>query len=148
MGRDAASEAQRRRLQRDGGFLCDGKLGIASPSPQIHERDHGIAAFELGGFGIDRDHFTSDVATRTIRKLGTQDEPQLALTNLSIDWIDARGPQTHKHLIGSRSWLGHLTQTQVINAAVVVDNDRFHLSHSRFWSGPTYLLSDLRFNVW
>jgi hypothetical protein len=33
-------------------------------------------------------------------KLGTQDEPPLALTNLPVDRIDARGANAHKNLIG------------------------------------------------
>jgi hypothetical protein len=34
-----------------------------------------ITAFELACFGTGRNHFTSDVATWDIRKLGMQDEP-------------------------------------------------------------------------
>jgi hypothetical protein len=99
--------------------------------PQIQKADHEITGLELGGFRAGRDDFASNVATRDIRKIRTHDEPQLALTNLPIDWINTRGAHAYKNLIGVRSWLGQLTQMQLINAAVVVDDDCFHSSNSR-----------------
>ena len=38
------------------------------------------------------------------------EEPQLALTNLPVNRINAHGAYAHKNFIGVRSWLGQLTQ--------------------------------------
>jgi len=111
------------------GFLCDGQFGIASPSLQFHKTDYGIAGLALSGFRPSRDDFASNVAARDEWKLGTQDEAQLTLTNLPVDRIDARGANAHKNLVGQWPRVGYLTQMQLINAAVVVDDDRFH-----FWN--------------
>jgi hypothetical protein len=61
----------------------------------LHKTDHGIAGLELSGFRPGRDDFASNVAARHEWKRGTQDEPQLALTNLPVDRIDARGANPH-----------------------------------------------------
>jgi hypothetical protein len=104
IGMDAAST----KLS-DGDFpptaVFFGQLGIASPSLQIQKAAHQIAGLERGGISPGRDHFASNVATRDKRKIGTQNEPQLALTNLPVNWIDARGANAHKNLIGVRSWV-------------------------------------------